>query len=128
MAKNEVNSDEMERKIFRHKRRVRNQIISYVVLLIFLAGLAVGGLLGVKKIISIFNEKKEIEEQKQIEDIAQDEEEQPMVEAPEEFTEPEEETDYLSETVENCIAVMSLEDKVAGLFMITAEADFTVST
>ncbi len=122
MAKNEVNSDEMERKIFRHKRRVRNQIISYVVLLIFLAGLAVGGLLGVKKIISIFNEKKEMEEQKQIEDIAQDEEEQPMVEAPEEFTEPEEETDYLSETVENCIAVMSLEDKVAGLFMITPEA------
>lgn len=121
MAKNDVYSDEMDRKIFRHKRRVRNQIISYVVLLIFLAGLIAGGFFGIKKILSVLNEKKEKEEQEQMEDIAQDEEEQPMVEAPEEFAEPEE-TDYLSETVENCIAVMSLEDKVAGLFIITPEA------
>ncbi|NBJ92624.1 beta-N-acetylhexosaminidase [bacterium 1xD42-62] len=112
----------MERKIYRHKRRVRNQIISYIVLAIFLIGLVMGGVLGVKKMIAVLNDKKEAEEEQQIEDLAQDEEEQPMVEAPEEFTQPEAETDYLSETVENCIAAMSLEDKVAGLFMITPEA------
>lgn len=121
MGKNEIRSEEMERKIYRHKRRVRNQVISYIVLAIFLIGLVTGGILGVKKIISVLNDKKDAKEEQQIEDFAQDEE-QPMVEAPEEFTQPEEETDYLSVTVENCIAAMSLEDKVAGLFMITPEA------
>lgn len=121
MARNEISSEEMERKIFRHKRRVRNQIISYLVLVIFLIGLVLGGIFGIKKIISIMNDKKEAEEE-QMEDLTQDEEQQPMVEAPEEIAEPTEETDYLSETVENCIAAMPLEDKVAGLFMITPEA------
>lgn len=121
MAKSEISSEEMERKIYRHKRRIRNQIISYVVLIIFLAGLIVGGVFGIKKIISFLNDKKQTDEE-QTEDYTEDEGEQTTIEAPEEFAEPEEETDYLSETVENCIAVMPLEDRVAGLFMITPEA------
>ncbi len=121
MARNEMLDDEMERKIFRHKRRVRNQIISYVVLGIFLIGLITGGFLGIKKLIAVIQDKKQAKEEEQIEDLSQ-EETQPMVEAPEEYAEPESDTDYLSETVENCIAAMPLEHKIAGLFMITPEA------
>ena len=63
MAKSEISSEEMERKIYRHKRRIRNQIISYVVLIIFLAGLIVGGVFGIKKIISFLNDKKQTDEE-----------------------------------------------------------------
>ena len=123
MAGRELQKEEMERKIYRHKRRVRNQIISYIVVTIILAGMIVGGVIGVRKIMSVINDKKQAEElQKQLEDLS--DQEQQTVEAPVETPEPDpgEETDWLEVMVDETIAGMSLEDKVAGLFFITPEA------
>lgn len=125
MASKETQQEEMERKIYRHKRRVRNQIISYIVITIIFAGLIAGGIIGVRKVMSMINDKRQAEElEKQLEDIANAEDEQQTVEAPSEDLEPEPEgeTDYLEMMVEETIGGMSLEDKVAGLFFITPEA------
>lgn len=123
MAKNEDFSEEMDRREYRRKRRVRNQIISYIVLAVILIGLAAGGVIGVQKILKILNDKKHTEElQKQLQELSENEEEPAVIEAPEEQTEPVEETDYLEEIVNSTIAEMPLEDKVAGLFFITPEA------
>ena len=125
MADKGIQQEEMERKIYRHKRRVRNQIISYIVITIIFAGLIAGGIIGVRKIVDIINDKKQAEElEKQLEEIANAEDGQQAVEAPSEGLEPEpeEETDWLEVMVEESIAGMTLEDKVAGLFFITPEA------
>lgn len=123
MAKNEDFSEEMDRREYRRKRRVRNQIISYIVLAVILIGLAAGGVIGVQKILKILNDKKHTEElQKQLQELSENEEEPAVIEAPDEQTDPVEETDYLEEIVNSTIAEMPLEDKVAGLFFITPEA------
>lgn len=125
MADKGIQQEEMERKIYRHKRRVRNQIISYIVITIIFAGLIAGGIIGVRKIVDIINDKKQAEElEKQLEEISNAEDGQQAVEAPSEGLEPEpeEETDWLEVMVEESIAGMTLEDKVAGLFFITPEA------
>ena len=71
MADKGIQQEEMERKIYRHKRRVRNQIISYIVITIIFAGLIAGGIIGVRKIVDIINDKKQAEElEKQLEEIA----------------------------------------------------------
>ena len=46
MAKMEELNDEIDRREYRRRRRVRNQIISYVVLGVFLVSLVFGGVLG----------------------------------------------------------------------------------
>lgn len=123
MAKNEDFSEEMDRREYRRKRRVRNQIISYIVLAVILIGLVAGGVIGMQKILKMLNDKKQAEElQKQLQELSEDEEEPAVIEAPDEQTEPVEETDYLEEIVNSTIAEMPLEDKVAGLFFITPEA------
>ncbi len=123
MAKNETFDEEIDRREYRHRRRIRNQIISYIVLVVILIGLITGGVVGVTQIMKKVNDQKQAEElQKQLEELAESEEETPVVEAPTESTETFEETDYLDEIVNACIAEMPLEDKVAGLFMITPEA------
>ncbi len=125
MAGRRIQQEETDRRIYRHKRRVRNQIISYIVITIIFAGLVVGGVIGVRRIMSVINDKKQAEElQKQLEELAETENSQQTVEAPEETADPEppEETDWLEVMVEETIAGMTLEDKAAGLFFITPEA------
>lgn len=123
MPNNEMLDQEVDRRELRRKRRVKNQVIAYIVLMIFLAGLLVGGIFGVNKIMSILKDKKQAEElQKQLEELSDPEEEPPVVEAPEESADPEGDKDYLGEIVESSIAEMPLEDKVAGLFIITPES------
>lgn len=123
MAKMEELNDEIDRREYRRRRRVRNQIISYVVLGVFLVSLVFGGVLGVNKLIAGMKDRKQAEElQKQLEELSQAEQEPQVVEAPEESTENYEEVDYLDEIVNASIAEMPLEDKVAGLFIITPEA------
>lgn len=120
---NNAQNDERERRELRRKRRVKNQIIAYAVLILILIGLMAGGIVGISKIISVIKDKKQEEElQRQLEELSGAEEEPPVVEAPEESMEPEEEKDYLGEIVESSISEMPLKDKVAGLFMITPEA------
>lgn len=123
MANNEIPQEEIDRREFRRKRRVKNQIISYAVLAIVLIGVIIGGAIGIKKLISVVKDKKQAEElQKQLEELSGMEGEPPIVEAPLEPVDFEEEKDYLGEIVESSIAEMPIEDKVAGLFIITPEA------
>lgn len=117
----------MDRREARRRRRIRNQIISYIAAAIFLAGIICVGLLGIRYISGIMAERRKQQETADVEET---------VESPEEETEavfPEEETaaaeteaaptreELLEELVEGCIENMSLEDKVAGLFIITPE-------
>lgn len=119
----------MNRRDRRRKRRVRNQIISYIVAVLLLAGLVTGGFFGVRHISNAMEEKKQQEESRaQEESQAQAEaEEQNGTEtetAGEAATETESvqtQEEILEELVESCVANMSLEDKVAGLFFITPE-------
>ena len=119
----------MDRRDRRRKRRVRNQIISYIVAVVLLAGLVTGGFFGVRHISNAMEEKKQQEESRaQEESQAQAEaEEQNGTEtetAGEAATETESvqtQEEILEELVESCVANMSLEDKVAGLFFITPE-------
>lgn len=126
MANKEAIVEETDRRVYRHKRRVRNQVICYIVLALVLVGLIVGSIIGIRKIMSVISDKKHAQElQKQLEELSEQEEEaQPVVEGPSEVSEPPQETatNYLDEIVNSCISEMPLEDKVAGLFIITPEA------
>lgn len=125
MSNNEMYDEEIDRREYRHKRRVRNQIIAYIVTLILLVGIIVAAAFGIKYVVSEIEDKKHAEElQQQLEELSEMEVEAPVIEAPVEEAEPEEpleEKSYLDEIVDACIAEMPLEDKVAGLFVITPE-------
>lgn len=117
--------EEMERREFRHKRRIRNQIISYIAAGVILAVAVFGAGIGIREAVSAINDKKHAQElQRQLAELS--EAEKPVViEAPEETQEPMQEEEVLNpldEIVEGCIAEMPIADKVAGLFMITPEA------
>lgn len=126
MANNESFDQEMDRREYRHRRRVRNQIIAYIVAAIVVVGLLIGAAFGIKHVMSVLEDKKHAEElQQQLEELSEMEVEAPVIEAPveePEEEEPAEEKSYLDEIVDSCISEMPLEDKVAGLFMITPEA------
>ena len=117
--------EEMDRREFRRKRRVQNQVIAYISAVIMLAVILAGAGLGIHKGRTAWNDKKEAQErQAQMEEMSANQEDQVVVEAPVETEEPvvEEEKSQLDEIVDACIAEMPLEDKVAGLFIITPEA------
>ncbi len=132
--KNTINNiSDAERRQLRHKRRIRNQVIAYVVLVVLVVGAATGGLYGVKTVGQKLYENK-VAKEAEAESIAaaeaeseaaelaaivaanEAESEEPTPEVVEETTE-----DLLEEVVQSCIADMSLEDKVAGLFIVTPE-------
>lgn len=116
-----------ERREYRRKRRVRNQVISYVVVVILLIAIISGAAVGITALTRNLSEKKQADElAAQLEEMSKEEEtavvEPPVSEDGITEQEPEEEVDWLEEMVSTCIAEMPLEDKVAGLFMITPEA------
>ena len=125
------------RKIMRHKRRVRNQVIAYIVTFLLLAGIGIGVYFGAQYLTKIIkaDQAKKAEEKAAEEAAAAAEEAQKqeiVVTAPETVEEEdnsyEEEIvemtpeDYLNEMVTSTITQMPLEDKVAQLFVITPEA------
>ena len=126
---------EEDKREFRRKRRMRNQILAYVSLVLILAVVSVGGYFGVKAVSGAVQEKQEQEQMEAALAAAQQAQEE-MTEVSEEpevvpetveevTTEPVEEyteEDLLNEVVQSCISEMSLEDRVAGLFIVTPEA------
>ena len=126
---------EVDKREYRRRRRVRNQILAYVSLVLILAVVSVGGYFGIKAIGGAIEEKQQQEQMEEALAAAQQAEEQmtEVSEGPEEVAETVEETvtetveeytqeDLLNEVVESCISEMSLEEKVAGLFIVTPEA------
>lgn len=119
----ETYDEEEMRRELRHKRRIKNQVIAYIVTGLFVVALIGGVAFGVSKFVKVMNDKKHAEElQEQLQEL--EETEPVVIEAPEPTQEPVvvEEKSYLDEIVDACIEEMPLEDKVAGLFMITPEA------
>lgn len=120
-----------DKRELRRKRRIRNQVIAYTSVFIVLVLVVVGVIFAVKAGSNLLAEKQEEEV------LAQASEE--MSEAPETSEEQMSETetvteettvvveeyteeDLLEEIVESCVSEMSLEDRVAGLFIISPEA------
>lgn len=128
MSKQELYDDEIDRREYRRARRKRNQLIAIIVVIVVGLALVAGGILGVTQLMKHLNDKKHTEElQAQLEELADSEPavvEAPVEEEPEELTSD----DYLNQIADSCIAEMSLENKVAGLFMITPEALTGVDT
>ena len=131
MSNFEIQSEEDKRE-FRRKRRVRNQIIAYVSLVMVLLLVTVAGFFAIKAGSAALTEKKQ--QKLEEEALAQATEETTQTVEGETESEPEtvieEETstvveysdeELLDEIVDACISEMSLEDKVAGLFIVTPE-------
>lgn len=116
-----------DRRVFRHKRRVRNQIIAYISLVIIIAALIVGGIFAAKYIAGLLKDRKPAEVPEETSSEFAESEEPITISDPEPET-VEEEVNWLDEMVNACIAEMPIEDKVAGLFVITPEALTGVGT
>lgn len=122
----ESTPNEDSRREYRRKRRIRNQIIAYGAVAVVLILLIAAGINAGRRISSIIKGNKQdkelIVDQTTEQDIhIETEPEEIVVEAPPEIEEITLD-EQLEEIVNNCIAVMPLEDKVAGLFFITPEA------
>ena len=128
----EDSEDEEDRRVYRKRRRIRNQVIAYSIVFALLVLVAAGGIIAGKSLWSIVKERRIAEEQARLREELQAQQEAEaahgvVIDAPETFSdEPEE--DYLGELVDSYISEMPLEDKVAGLFIVTPEALTGVST
>ena len=124
--------EEDERRVYRRRRRVRNQIIAYAVVFIFLILLLAGGAYIGKSIAGIVKAKKAEQEEERLKAEQEAEAARDVVIDPPETMEEEEpeepEEDYLGEIVNAYISEMPLEDKVAGLFIVRPEVITGVST
>lgn len=118
--------DENDKRMYRRKRRIRNQVIAYSVVFVILAAIAAGGIAAGRSILGVVKEKRLAEEQKKLQQELQEQQEAEAahditIDAPEPIENVPEE-DYLGELVDSYISEMPLEDKVAGLFIVTPEA------
>lgn len=122
-----------ERRQLRKKRRIRNQIMAYVTLVLVFVMVASGGFLtwnyfGSAPEVPPQEEESNSVMQSQVEELIQNE---PEISKPEPTVEPEPEPtpeEKLNEIVDAAIGMMPLEDKVAGLFIVTPEAITGVGT
>ena len=128
--------NEYDRRAYRRKRRVRNQAIAYSIVLVILAAAIAGGVSVGRNVAGTLREKRLAKEQLEMLEQLQAEQETEsahdvVIDAPEPVEiepEPEPAVDWLGELVESDISEMSLEDKVAGLFIVTPEALTGVTT
>ncbi|MCM1266805.1 MAG: hypothetical protein NC302_02775 [Bacteroidales bacterium] len=129
----EEEQDPNERRAVRRRRRIRNQIIAYLVIVVVLVGVTVSGVIAGRKVALLIQDIKqeealeaEIEEAERQEQEA--EKEELVIETPEPVEEEREEEDILGELAASYFSEMSIENKVAGLFMVTPEAITGVKT
>ncbi|MBP5453019.1 MAG: beta-N-acetylhexosaminidase [Lachnospiraceae bacterium] len=122
----------VQRKETRRKKHKKKRMMSWIFLLLFVFTIIILGYAGVKMLIKGISTKQQAgteitetvdetgEDTSEIEKLINDEEE--VVIAPPEPTEVEPtENDLLEEAIRNYIAKMSLEEKVAGIFIVTPE-------
>lgn len=114
----------------RRKRRMRNQILAYVSVLIVLALVGTGVFFAIKAGSSLLAQKRRekealvlaSEEMSETADVSEEmSETETTVEETSTVVEEYTEEDLLEEVVESCISEMPLEDRVAGLFIISPE-------
>lgn len=127
----EEESDFDERRANRRRRRIRNQIIAYLVIFVVLAGVTAGGVMAGRKVALRIQDKKQAEAlEKELEEAAEEEnnKEELVIDTPEPVEEEPVEEDILGELAASYFSEMSIENKVAGLFMVTPEAITGVRT
>lgn len=126
----------LERREARRKRRRKNQIAAYTTVIGMILFLAVGIVFGINHVTELAKQEEE-EKKQQVESILDEEEDMEEIQEPEEPEEPQEPEEIiveltpeqkLDEIVNACIEVMPLEDKVAGLFVVTPESITGVGT
>ena len=118
------NGQEFSRREERRRRRVRNQILVYVTTVVVIALVVVGIVFAVVKVSGVVRSRQKAAQQAEQEEQQQQqkETEEIVISEPTPIEEePREERDALDDVVDTCIDAMSLEDKVAGLFIITPE-------
>lgn len=131
-VKDEKQQAQEEKREVRRKRRIRNQILAYVVLILLILAAAVGIVMAVKQIANSARQQEEDEKkesQAMIDNLLSKEDDLQTPE-PEQTQEPTVELTQeqkLDEIVNAVIEVMPIEDKVAGLFIVTPEAITGVS-
>lgn len=118
----------------RRRRRIRNQILAYMVLVIILAGLGMGGYFGIKFLLS----QRTTPNQPIVTSdntIATSENSTGVIATPEDITdiesqtpEPVEEVDPMEAAVAAYISSMTIEQKVANLFIVSPESITGVTT
>lgn len=119
-----------DRREARRKRRIRNQILAYVFLVIFLTGATIGGYFLAKDLQAQRAQQQQQSQQSQdkLDEILASEESIAPTPAPTPeviVISPEEK---FEQTLDAIIAEIPLEDKVAGLFIVTPEAITGVNT
>ena len=121
-----TNLSQEEKRELRRKRRQRNQVAAYLTIIFLIIIVAVGIVFGVRALTAGNSEKVE-EQQNKVEEAIGTEETIVVPEPTEQVVEltPEQKLD---EIVNAGIEVMPLEDKVAGLFVVTPESITGVST
>ena len=130
----EMNQTDLEKRENRRKRRIKNQVLSYIALFLFIGGVVGGTFFGVKKLTTqkqqVATEEAESSQTMIDEILASEEEIEPLPseEPSEEVIEELTIEQKLDEIVNAGIEVMPLEDKVAGLFIVTPESITGVST
>lgn len=127
-----------DRRSYRRKRRIKNQIIAYSIMTVILAVLIAVGLVAGHGISNYIRDKRQAEEaaaqleQQQEELEQQEQQEEPVelvIETPNtDIIEEPTLEEQLDEIVNKCISEMPLNDRVASLFIITPEALTGVGT
>ncbi|MDR0949477.1 MAG: glycoside hydrolase family 3 protein [Lachnospiraceae bacterium] len=129
----ERNTFDQEKREARRKRRIRSQIAAYSVLLVLLALVASGLVLGIDFIsrYAASHDQEALPETTQVLPPTQESTVPPPTPSSEQetSTEPPEPTpqEQLDEMINSMIAQMSIEDRVAGLFFVKPEAITNVS-
>ena len=133
---NVIETDEQEeRRAYRRKRRIRNQIIVYFAAVVILTGVVFGANIGVQSMLELLRnyQTANANANETIETTDDVPEREPVDEVIENIAPPEEEEIPLEEEpvaevsaldifVDSRIAELTLEEKIAGLFIITPEA------
>lgn len=138
------NIEDEERKNDRKRRHRNSRIISWIILLVFLCVFIVAGVFGAKYVIKRLGDKaihtststasastEEGEGQEDIRDVIESiiGDEKDVIIAPVEEIVPEPtEEELFNDAVVAFVASMSIEDKVAGMFLVTPEELTGVST
>ncbi len=113
-----------EKRLARRQRRKRSQLIAYIILTVLVLAVLGGGAFGVHYLGSFAGKSKQSGDSAKESTTESTQEQVAVIETPEETVpEPEEmsQDDVLMEIVNSCIGDMTLEDKVASLFVITPE-------
>ncbi len=114
-----------EKRLARRQKRQRSQLLAYIILAVFIILIVAGAAFGIHALRGLLKTEKVQETAVAADDGSYEEESSgPAIATPEEETQEVvemTEKDVLDEIVNGIISEMSLEDKVAGLFMVTPE-------